>query len=112
MDNEAEYLWGRRKTKGSWLFYINRYFGLFATVISAATSQMSPPADVSLALVLLALRIYALYNRSRRILAWMIGTFLVMLGIFWWAVVNQKSIADVEIASCHFALAYFSRVRR
>ncbi|KNZ73361.1 hypothetical protein J132_07659 [Termitomyces sp. J132] len=64
--------------------------------------------------VLLTLRIYALYHRSFRILAYMIDSGIVLLVIAVWAIFGQKGARErppQEIAGCHIGISRITSIR-
>ncbi|KAG6836903.1 hypothetical protein H0H93_001490 [Arthromyces matolae] len=110
-DLEVEYLWRRPKTQSAYWFFLNRYVGFFGNVAVTALSQSNLSFDV-LICILLTLRIFALYNRSRRILAYMFGSGVVLVGVACWTLFGQKHIPQQHFKSdgCHVGLARISAI--
>ncbi|KAF9525441.1 hypothetical protein CPB83DRAFT_859565 [Crepidotus variabilis] len=131
---EVERMW-RRGTGFSWavgLFYLNRYMALFGHIPVVVeyfwrTSSPNKPRVSAicnllqsyhqyLAIVvqvivaaLLAIRIYALYERSRRVLIFVLVVIFTALGVGCWSVVSQRRVIKPEIyvpVGCAITLNY------
>ncbi|KAJ8073353.1 hypothetical protein PM082_011625 [Marasmius tenuissimus] len=61
--------------------------------------------------VLLTIRIYALYGKSKRILAYMLGSGAVMIGISCFVLFGQKSAPAPVGSGCHIGLKRSTAVR-
>ncbi|KAF5318711.1 hypothetical protein D9619_010637 [Psilocybe cf. subviscida] len=108
--DEIEYLWKRPKTRSSLWFFVTRYMGLVGNVIITILIFMDPPVascdgvglfkEVLLLItqgvigIILALRVYALYGCSPRILAFIMGSAIVLVAIASWLLLVQPVIFD------------------
>ncbi|KAF5324247.1 hypothetical protein D9619_011401 [Psilocybe cf. subviscida] len=127
LGDEVEYLWKRPKTRSTLWFFVTRYMGLFgniAVTILAFTSMSSASckryslyrqillvATQVVVCILLTLRIYALYGCSSRILAFMLASGLVLLGISSWSLFGQKIVDAPQAAGCHTGLGFKTSIR-
>ncbi|KAI0791980.1 hypothetical protein C8Q75DRAFT_805027 [Abortiporus biennis] len=114
-DDERRCIWGR---KGStlWIFYINRYFSVFALIASNIglfpTARLSSETICSkfetyeqvtiviaqlITSVTLLLRTFALYTQSRKILAIILSIGLPLIGLIIWSVANQHADSQVTL---------------
>lgn len=125
--NEIDYLWRRPKSQSAYWFFLNRYFaflGNIAVTILGFTTltpqscrqynlfrQLLLVFNQVLVCVLLTLRIYALYNRSSRILAYMVGSGAVLVAISCWALFGQKSAPAEQGSGCHIGLSSVTAIR-
>ncbi|ESK94705.1 hypothetical protein Moror_14264 [Moniliophthora roreri MCA 2997] len=97
LKTEVKCLWKRPSNLSSYLFFLNRYFNAVAVAI-AMTSNFRPDSSWSciqlsrfreavlivaqlIVVVILTLRIYALYACSRRLLYFMLSVIAVLLAI-------------------------------
>ncbi|KAI3614910.1 hypothetical protein WG66_016941 [Moniliophthora roreri] len=104
LKTEVKCLWKRPSNLSSYLFFLNRYFNAVAVAI-AMTSNFRPDSSWSciqlsrfreavlivaqlIVVVILTLRIYALYACSRRLLYFMLSVIAVLLAIV--VVVNSE----------------------
>ncbi|KAI0791992.1 hypothetical protein C8Q75DRAFT_805038 [Abortiporus biennis] len=106
-NDEVCYIWG---CKGSilWIFYINRYFSIFALIPSLiglfpsaslysenVCSGFAVYEEATLVMaqmitsVALLLRTFALYRRSRKILTGILSIGLPLIGLISWSVADQ-----------------------
>ncbi|GLB40132.1 hypothetical protein LshimejAT787_0800030 [Lyophyllum shimeji] len=60
--------------------------------------------------ILLTLRIYALYSRSFRILAYMVGSGAILVAISCWALFGQKSAPAQQASGCHIGLSSITAI--
>ncbi|KAF8513395.1 hypothetical protein JB92DRAFT_2924187 [Gautieria morchelliformis] len=79
-DDEFEFVWKRRWSLGKILFIFNRYFGLLSLL--------------SFAMVILILRIYAVYNCSRRLLLIMIAFLVAAMASSSWLAISTLPTSD------------------
>jgi len=124
---EVRYLWGRPKSQSSYWFFLNRYFAFLAN-ISVTALGFSKLSDESckkynlyrqillivnqiLVCVLLTVRIFALYQRSKRILAWMLGSGAVLAGTACFVMFGQKSAPAGHGPGCHVGLSKETAIR-
>lgn len=127
--DEVRQVWSRPKRAGAYWFFFSRYFAFF-TNLAAMVSQnakfgMSPQgcrqynlfrqldlvATQTLVGVLLTMRLYALYERSKRILALMVVAGTSVLAISAYAVVGTESMAADPVTGCHIGLSQASGLR-
>jgi len=119
---EYKYLWKRPVRASTALFFFNRYFAVLGNVVvtvslfaSGLTESSCRPfhlfRELLLVLaqvivcILLTIRIYALYNCSKRILAYMVGTGLTMGALAVFSVFfGQSSQSVVTPTGCHTSL--------
>ncbi|RDB15736.1 hypothetical protein Hypma_003764 [Hypsizygus marmoreus] len=73
--------------------------------------QLMLISNQALVCVLLTLRIYALYGCSRRILAFMVGSWAIMTGISCWALFGQKIVHAGQETGCHVGLSSDTAIR-
>ncbi|KAF9555901.1 hypothetical protein CPC08DRAFT_642236, partial [Agrocybe pediades] len=121
---EVNYLWKRTKRSSSYLFFANRYIPFFANMaitiltLMDLTPEVTRPPNFTLfrqvflvvnqvfVSILLTLRIYALYECSRRMLTFMIGIGVTLIGAACWTLFSQKNTSALEgvVAGCHLGL--------
>ncbi|KAI0791987.1 hypothetical protein C8Q75DRAFT_614088 [Abortiporus biennis] len=115
-DDEVRYIWG---CKGSilWIFYLNRYFSIFAIIPSivglflpprlsseSVCSKVETYEQVTIVIaqlitsVSLLLRTFALYSRSWKILGIILTTGFPLIGLIVWSVANQGSASEVTVS--------------
>ncbi|KAF8881203.1 hypothetical protein BD779DRAFT_1788338 [Infundibulicybe gibba] len=125
--NEIDYLWKRPKSASAYWFFLNRYFAFFGniSVTVLGFTALSPQsckqyslfrqvlliANQVLVCILLTLRIYALYGCSIRVLAYMVGSGAVLLGVSVWVLFGQKSAPAEQSSGCHIALSSETAIR-
>ncbi|KII83331.1 hypothetical protein PLICRDRAFT_58408 [Plicaturopsis crispa FD-325 SS-3] len=117
---EIAYIWTRPRSVSSILFLLNRYLAFTRNIVFAAvTFTRFPPEDCPayslgsqiilivnevVVCVILTLRVYALYQRSRRVLAFLLATGLLTLGLGGWALTSQKNTVFKQVyTGCHMA---------
>ncbi|KAJ7036378.1 hypothetical protein C8F04DRAFT_1095375 [Mycena alexandri] len=120
LEYEASTFWGTRLTWGSFFFYLNRYTSLFGTLpiliqyYSTTTEPRKQPVCQALRLyhqyfallsqvlvsVMLIMRTFALYQRNKTVLAFML---VVTIGAFVFAVVILLSGNDVDTLAPNIA---------
>ncbi|KAF9479858.1 hypothetical protein BDN70DRAFT_878276, partial [Pholiota conissans] len=124
---EIDYIWKRPKNRSSYWFFANRYLasvGNIAVTVLGFTSlsiqsckrystfrQALLIGNQVVVCILLTLRIYALYGCSLRILAYLIGSGVVLLIASLWALFGQKSAPSGGGSGCHVALSSGSAKR-
>ncbi|KAF8198484.1 hypothetical protein BJ912DRAFT_951533, partial [Pholiota molesta] len=118
---EIDYLWKRPKTRSSYWFFVNRYLAFFGniavTVLGFTTlstqsckkynifRQVLLVGNQVIVCILLTLRIYALYGCSLRILAYFIGSGVILLIVSLWFLLGQKSAPSESASGCHIGLS-------
>ncbi|TCD59803.1 hypothetical protein EIP91_011416, partial [Steccherinum ochraceum] len=117
---EVTYIWSRPNVlSSSWPFLLNRYFSILANIATTA-GNFAPFKSVAscqdftlfhqlvivfaqvIAAYILTLRTFALWGRSRRVLAIILGVAALLLGISIWALTGQTSDTSIEFG-CHTA---------
>ncbi|KAF8996251.1 hypothetical protein BDQ17DRAFT_1364662 [Cyathus striatus] len=98
--DEINYLWRRPKGASTFWFFLNRYFAFCGNFTSKLDPVPNIYANALLKLVLLTLRIYALYSRSFRILACMVASGAVLLIVSCWSVFGQKNVPFQQQVGC------------
>ncbi|KAJ3520567.1 hypothetical protein NMY22_g12697 [Coprinellus aureogranulatus] len=116
---EIAHLWTRPKTPSAHWFFINRYFAFFTNISVLILANVTLEHDVKrffliipwlrvlnfiLFRLLLGLRVYALYNRSKAHLAYILGSGIVLAGIACYVMFGQKGKV-AEVAGCHTGLS-------
>ncbi|KAF8980362.1 hypothetical protein BDQ17DRAFT_1263892, partial [Cyathus striatus] len=128
--NEINFLWRRPKGPRTFWFFLNRYFSFFGNLVEIIITFMTIPDAVFncrkllsckaynlfrqlflvlnqiIVCILLALRIYALYSRSFRILVYMACSTAVLLIVGFWSLFDQKHSASQPLTrtGCHLGL--------
>ncbi|KAF4616862.1 hypothetical protein D9613_008214 [Agrocybe pediades] len=103
---EVEYLWKRQKKQSSYWFFANRYIPFFTNLAITILGFINLTPEV-LVSVLLTLRIYALYGCSVRILTFMVGSGMILIGISCWTLFGQQNPHSSEgvVGGCHIGMA-------
>ncbi|KAF9549075.1 hypothetical protein CPC08DRAFT_699538 [Agrocybe pediades] len=122
---EVEYLWKRNKKQSSYWFFANRYIPFFTNLAITILGfiNLTPEGhscrrytlfrqvflivNQVLVSVLLTLRIYALYGCSMRILTFMVGSGMILIGISCWTLFGQQNPHSSEgvVGGCHIGMA-------
>ncbi|KAF8957384.1 hypothetical protein BDZ97DRAFT_108688 [Flammula alnicola] len=126
-NQEIEYLWRRPKNRSSYWFFVNRYLAFFGNIavsilgFTTLSSQVCKRysmfrqallfANQVVVCILLTWRIYALYGRSMRILACMIGSGAIMVTISLWALFAQKTATSENGSGCHVGVSNGTAIR-
>ncbi|TCD67348.1 hypothetical protein EIP91_000215, partial [Steccherinum ochraceum] len=117
LPGEVAYIWQKPRSIPSYLFLLNRYFSILASfVIDSETfqpfqsdalchayalfRQISLLVAQFMVCAILIIRTYALWGRSRRILACMITTSVVLAALSLWALTAQKHATSYH-SSCY-----------
>ncbi|KAF8509671.1 hypothetical protein JB92DRAFT_2944614 [Gautieria morchelliformis] len=108
-DDEFEFVWKRRWSLGKILFIFHRYFGLLSllSVVMGAVFMHGPVCNgliwwtitseviaIVTAEIILILRIYAVYNCSRRLLLVMIVFLVAAIASSSWLAISTLSTSD------------------
>lgn len=125
--SEVAHLWARPKSHSSYWFFLNRYFAFFTNIAVLTLSfttlsaqgcrtftlfrQILLIVNQILVCVLLTLRIYALYHRSKVILTYMLSSGAILAGISCYVMFGQKSSVAEQSAGCHTSLSRISAIR-
>ncbi|KAI3621489.1 hypothetical protein WG66_009423 [Moniliophthora roreri] len=117
---EVKYLWKRPRFTSAYLFFLNRYFNTFANVIVIfslfgprsflESTECKPLEDLRegiiivtqvIVMIIMTLRIYAIYGCNKRLLRVLIGILILLLAGA--AVATFYEAGEEEIASirCH-----------
>jgi len=123
---EFQYLWKRPVRASTALFFFNRYFAVLGNAVvtvslfsTSLTESVCRPLHLfrellllltqMSVLVLLTIRIYALYNCSKRILAFMFFTTLVLGGLATFSIFfGQSSQSELTATGCHTQLSFIT----
>ncbi|KAJ7773878.1 hypothetical protein B0H16DRAFT_1510294 [Mycena metata] len=123
LDAEVQYLWGKSKSYGSYLFFAVRYgvpasnipVAVFAFI--AVTPSVSSCARHNLIHQILLIttqilisiimiqRVYALYDRSIRLLRWLVAVSACLIALSVWLLTNQNSHPLTVLPGCHTTLS-------
>ncbi|KAG1729517.1 uncharacterized protein EDB91DRAFT_1159427 [Suillus paluster] len=118
LPEEIAFIWYRPKALSAMLFLVNRYvallgnvFGMFSNFLPASNKSCSKYVLTREVLLffqqfivcsILCLRTYALYDRSKRLLGWMIIIGLVLGGgAFAGSFINDSGSATNMVGDCH-----------
>ncbi|KAF7378223.1 hypothetical protein MSAN_00247100 [Mycena sanguinolenta] len=120
LGNEVNLIWGRPKSLSAYCFFLNRYFAFFSGIPVAMIAFLSPSTQMCLRLslfrelalvvtqmitsVIMIIRVYALYGRSKRVLWFLLGVGAVVVAVSAWSVNGQKESRSVIVGGCHFGL--------
>ncbi|KAJ7460000.1 hypothetical protein B0H11DRAFT_2058470 [Mycena galericulata] len=120
LDAEINLVWSRAKSLSSWCFFVNRYFAFLSEIVAAASPLLSVSTDICLRFslftevvlfctqvitgVVMIIRVYAIFGRSRRILCFMIAAGLCAIGVGVWSVTGQQGSRSMVEGGCHYAL--------
>ncbi|KAF9525455.1 hypothetical protein CPB83DRAFT_870879 [Crepidotus variabilis] len=113
LQQEVDFIWRKRKSQSSYWFFLNRYFAFLASIVITVLAcrrynlfrQLHLLVNQVLVGVLLTLRIFALYQRSLKILIYMVGSGSVLIGVSAWALFFQKSAPSETGSGCHVGLS-------
>ncbi|KZT20953.1 hypothetical protein NEOLEDRAFT_1019646, partial [Neolentinus lepideus HHB14362 ss-1] len=131
LGSEARHIWTHAPTFGSITFLLNRYvaFGgnVAVTVYSFKTlagkvrhvsckheslfRQILLIVNVVLSGVILTGRTYALWNRSKRVLAIMLGSAAVLVAIACWSMLGGTTSAAPNTTGCHINISLSAGIR-
>ncbi|KAJ7637343.1 hypothetical protein DFH06DRAFT_1219477 [Mycena polygramma] len=115
--DEVRFLWRKAKTRSTYYFFMNRYLAFFGDIAITVFHFMAVPTSVCshvnlfrqlllvinqcLVCLLLTLRIYALYERDRRVYIGMLGFGATLLVISCWALVGKSGVPVPNVVGCH-----------
>ncbi|KAL1665804.1 hypothetical protein GGF50DRAFT_100064 [Schizophyllum commune] len=131
--SEVKYIWPTWRTFSSIVFLFNRYFAFVANVVITAMQDVPHDRFVCLlalscsiystfhstvivinqigVCILLTMRVYALYSRSKKVLTFMLAIAAGLLGLASWAVSDQITWQAPLIPSCHRLATKGSMIR-
>ncbi|KAG5717613.1 hypothetical protein E4T56_gene5451 [Termitomyces sp. T112] len=120
--HEVTYIWRCPKTKSTYWFFLNRYFVLLSLTMKTAfvlgkaqpekcVQALLPKSTpyqhfVTIVGVLISLRLYALYDRSHKIVWYIVGGFSTTIGLAVWALFRQKNAPVPPVSGCLVGLSY------
>ncbi|PPQ94408.1 hypothetical protein CVT25_002496, partial [Psilocybe cyanescens] len=110
---EINYLWKGPKNRSSYWFFINRYTAFFGNIAVTILGFMDLSSRILLIVnqvlvcILLTLRVFALYDRSLRVLAYLITSGVILMAVTSWVMFGQKSAPSETASGCHVG---FSRM--
>ncbi|KAJ7487974.1 hypothetical protein FB451DRAFT_1553540 [Mycena latifolia] len=120
LDSEIDLLWKRRKALSSFWFFLNRYFAFvagmpvailpFLTLSEKSCTNLTLFRELVIVVtqvivsVIMVIRVYALFSRSLRVLCFLVGVGLCVLGVTVWSVTGQQGSRPTTIGGCHFAV--------
>ncbi|CCM00445.1 uncharacterized protein FIBRA_02477 [Fibroporia radiculosa] len=124
--DEYARIWRQPKSRASWLFCLNRYltalgdiavnvgnFYEFKTAKGCVFMQRHhhhvDNALLVVVCVLLCLRIYAVYRKDKRVLAFVLGTGITLAGLSIYAVTGQNEGISLS-GGCHYAASRITYV--
>ncbi|KAJ6571460.1 hypothetical protein B0H19DRAFT_1130026 [Mycena capillaripes] len=127
LDSEVQYMWKCPKTFGAFLFFIIRYIAPAsnAPVVVLSFFNLSPLKCSRLNLghqillfctqilvsIVMIQRMYALYNRDRRILWGLSGIATSLAGFIVWLMQNQDSIPLTVVPGCYHDVSRATSLR-
>ncbi|KAJ7863977.1 hypothetical protein B0H14DRAFT_3606096 [Mycena olivaceomarginata] len=117
---EITLLWGRGRSLSAYCFFVNRYFAFLTGIPVSVIPFLSPSTERCLRLslfremaivltqlitgVVMIIRVYALFGRSRRVLWFMVGTAACVTGVNVWSVSGQEGSRTMIEGGCHYGL--------
>ncbi|KAJ6571465.1 hypothetical protein B0H19DRAFT_1130033 [Mycena capillaripes] len=120
LDTEINLLWRRRKSLSAYWFYINRYFGVFSGIAVSALPFLTLSLEMCIRYslfrelvlvvaqtinsIIMVIRVYALYGRSRRILWGLFLIGLVVVAVTIYSFSQQHASRPTVVGGCHFDL--------
>ncbi|KAG2358155.1 hypothetical protein BDR07DRAFT_1489832 [Suillus spraguei] len=110
LPEEIAFIWYRPKTLSATLFFINRYVALLSN-ISHMLGDFLPISNKTLICIILFLRTYALYGRSKRLLKWMVIISLPLAAAVWSGTFLHDS-NNVTDGKCHEIYTTVTSIRR
>ncbi|KAJ6484494.1 hypothetical protein C8R47DRAFT_1321554 [Mycena vitilis] len=121
LDTEINLLWRRSKSLSAHWFYINRYFGFFSGIAVSAlpfvtlsvetcrqysfVREVILVATQAITSVIMIIRVYALYGRSRRILWFLLGLGAIVVAVSVYSFTQQHGSRPMILGGCHFNLS-------
>lgn len=118
---ETDLIWRRPKTRSSYYFLVNRYFSFFGNIavsvlgftdLSVQSCKRYNSFRQALLVItqvlicyFLALRIYALYQHSVRILVTLVSTAAILVALSCWSLFGQKSAPRETGSGCHIGMS-------
>ncbi|KZV68351.1 hypothetical protein PENSPDRAFT_610098 [Peniophora sp. CONT] len=126
LPREIDRIWRSPLSRPSLVFYLNRYVPVLGDIVITVYSfsdfaseettcrqfalarQILLLFSQSIVCILLAMRIIALYNRSKGIAVFVIGSGVVLLGIACWSVTGGRSFVLEDVPGCHVGMDYYT----
>ncbi|VDB89657.1 unnamed protein product [Peniophora sp. CBMAI 1063] len=128
LSQEIRLMWIHPTSRTSLVFFLNRYVPIASCIVSIIFSfsefgssestcksfyvarQASIIFSQAVVAVLLALRIVALYQRDKRIIAVLVGAFVLLIPLACWSITGGSSYVLQAAAGCHIASDFASGV--
>ncbi|KAJ6613161.1 hypothetical protein B0H10DRAFT_2222475 [Mycena sp. CBHHK59/15] len=104
LDTEIGLLWKRTKSASAYWFFVIRY-GAFVTNIPVTVFSFHTLKPKVVVCTVMILRIWALYDRSVRILLFLFGTGACIIALILWSVQGQHSESADSIPGCHVSIS-------
>ncbi|KAF8198873.1 hypothetical protein K438DRAFT_2016246 [Mycena galopus ATCC 62051] len=117
---EVDLIWKRSKSLSAYCFFANRYFAFLSGIPVAIIPFLSPSTETCLRLslfrevaivvtqltsgVVMIIRVYALFGRSRRVLWFLIMTAACVVGVSLWSFTSQHASRTLLEGGCHYGL--------
>ncbi|KAJ7151957.1 amino acid permease-domain-containing protein [Mycena filopes] len=117
--DEVRHLWRKPKTPSTYSFLLNRYLAFFGDVVVTffvfntvpdswckhinLFRQLLLVLNQTTICLLLALRIYALYGRRRKVWVYMLSSAAVLMGVSLWAISGHGGEPVPHVIGCHIA---------
>lgn len=127
LGDEISFIWYRPKTQSAYWFLGNRYLAFLGNIVVTVLRawplseqscrkynwfrQLLLVTNQVLACVLLTIRTYALYGRSRRVLWFMLSWGAILFGVACFSLTGQSSSHAIQQTGCHIALSPRTAVR-
>ncbi|KAJ3907297.1 hypothetical protein F5879DRAFT_548402 [Lentinula edodes] len=107
--DEIQYLWKRSMGWSTALFFFNRYFAALGNIVVTVSLFSSGLTE---SVILLTIRIYALYHCSRRMLIYMLVTGFTLGGLSIFAIFfGQSSQSVLTPTGCHTQLTLITSIQ-
>ncbi|KAJ7274838.1 hypothetical protein C8J57DRAFT_1312878 [Mycena rebaudengoi] len=119
--DEVHFLWRKASSRSTYYFFANRYLAFFGNIVIIVLQFATIPTpwcksinifrEVFLAFtqilicVLLAIRIYALYGRNKRVYIYLAAVGAVLIGVSCWALKGNNGVPQPNVAGCHIQQA-------
>jgi hypothetical protein len=129
-EKEFTHIWSKPWIKSSTIFLFNRYLGLSGNVtmlvlgrlkeldtkachIYSVWHQVMLVLSQVLVCVIVSMRIYALYNCSKRILWFLVMFACLLIVVAAWSMTNQSTIdhQQVSVRECQLSMSYPTAIR-
>ncbi|KAJ6571472.1 hypothetical protein B0H19DRAFT_1231264, partial [Mycena capillaripes] len=121
INTEINLLWRRRKSLSAYWFYINRYFGCFSGIAVSALPFLTLSLETcinysffrevvivvtqTIASIVMIIRVYALYGRSRRVLWFLLVMGFSVVAVSVYSFTQQHASRPMILGGCQFNLS-------